>query len=145
MRGFLVLLECPSCVRFNWVYFTVFRAKVWKVLIFEWIFVAENSKKLQKLGLKGKISWVLNVFTLPNLEIFNSENMKNKECVHTWANGTGYMSAYGYKEVWCVYFVCKGSGQISPGEPVPLFLVKTIWFMPTVSSYPLQEHAFHTG
>jgi hypothetical protein len=37
-----------------------------------WVnFVAENSKKLQKLGLKGKISWALNnVFTLPNLEIF---------------------------------------------------------------------------
>jgi hypothetical protein len=27
-------------------------------------FVAENSNKLQKLGLKGKISWTLNVFTL---------------------------------------------------------------------------------
>ncbi len=27
-------------------------------------FVAENSKKLQKLGLEGKISWAFNVFTL---------------------------------------------------------------------------------
>jgi hypothetical protein len=27
-------------------------------------FVAGNSNKLQKLGLKGKISWTLNVFTL---------------------------------------------------------------------------------
>jgi hypothetical protein len=27
-------------------------------------FVAENSNKLQKLGLKGKISWTLIVFTL---------------------------------------------------------------------------------
>jgi len=26
--------------------------------------VARNSNKLQKLGLKGKISWVFNVFTL---------------------------------------------------------------------------------
>jgi hypothetical protein len=32
-------------------------------------------------------------FTLLNLEIFNSENVKNKECVHNWANGTGYTSA----------------------------------------------------
>jgi hypothetical protein len=30
-------------------------------------------------------------------------------------------------------------------EPVPLFLLKTTWFMATVSSYPLQEHAFHMG
>jgi hypothetical protein len=27
-------------------------------------FVAGNSNKLQKLGLKGKISWTLSVFTL---------------------------------------------------------------------------------
>jgi hypothetical protein len=50
--------------------------------------VAGNSNKLQKLGLEGKISWPLNVFTLPNLEIFSSQNVKNKECVHTWANDT---------------------------------------------------------
>ncbi len=49
-------------------------------------FVVRNSNKLQKLGLEGKISWALNVFTLLNLEIFNFENVKNKECVHTWAN-----------------------------------------------------------
>ncbi len=46
-------------------------------------FVAGNSNKLQKLGLEGKISRALNVFTLPNLEFFNSENVKNKERVHT--------------------------------------------------------------
>ncbi len=55
-------------------------------------FVAGNSNKLQKLGLEGKISRALNVFTLPNLEFFNSENVKNKERVHTWANNTGYTS-----------------------------------------------------
>jgi hypothetical protein len=27
-------------------------------------FVAENSNKLQKLGLEGKISWTFNMFTL---------------------------------------------------------------------------------
>jgi len=46
-------------------------------------FVAENSNKLQKLGLEGKFSWALNVFTLLNLEIFNFENVRNKKCVHT--------------------------------------------------------------
>jgi hypothetical protein len=25
---------------------------------------------------------------------FNSENVKNKNCVHTWANGIGYTSVY---------------------------------------------------
>jgi hypothetical protein len=41
-------------------------------------FVAENSNKLQKLGLEGKISEALNMFTSLNLEIFNSENVNNK-------------------------------------------------------------------
>ncbi len=27
-------------------------------------FVAENSKKVEKLGLEGKIDWAVNVFTL---------------------------------------------------------------------------------
>jgi hypothetical protein len=53
-------------------------------------FVAGNSKKLQKLGLEGKISSALNVFTLLNLDMFNSENVKNKERVHTWAHNPGY-------------------------------------------------------
>jgi hypothetical protein len=53
-------------------------------------FVAVNSNKLQILGLEGKISWVFNVFTLLNLEIFNSKNVKNRKCVHIWANKTCY-------------------------------------------------------
>jgi hypothetical protein len=53
-------------------------------------FVAGNSNKLQKLGLEGKISSAFNVFTLLNLDMFNSENVKNKECVHTWAHNPGY-------------------------------------------------------
>jgi hypothetical protein len=58
-----------------------------------WVnFVPENSKKLQKLGLEGKIRWALNVCTLPNLKKFNFENVKNEECVHTQANGTRYTS-----------------------------------------------------
>jgi hypothetical protein len=55
-------------------------------------FVGGDSNKLQKMGLEGKISWALNVFTLSNLEFFYSENVKNNECVHTWANCTGYTS-----------------------------------------------------
>jgi len=59
-------------------------------------FVVGNSNKLQNLGLEGKISWAIDDFILSNLEIFNSENVKNIECVHTWANGTGYTSVFWY-------------------------------------------------
>jgi hypothetical protein len=55
-------------------------------------FVVGNSNKLQ--GLEGKLDWTLNMFTLPNLEIFNSKNVKNKERVHTWANDTSYTNSY---------------------------------------------------
>jgi hypothetical protein len=54
--AFLVLLESPWQVRFIRVYFTMFRANVWKILNFLVDFVAENSNKLQKLGLEGKFS-----------------------------------------------------------------------------------------
>ncbi len=52
-----------------------------------WILFIGNSIKLQKLSLEGKSSWALNVFTWPNLQNFNSENVKNKECVHIWVKG----------------------------------------------------------
>jgi len=47
------------------------------------IFVLGNPNKLQKMGLKGKISWASNVFTLLDLEIFNFENVKTKKYSHT--------------------------------------------------------------
>ncbi len=88
---FLVLLESDRQITFNSVYFTIFKAKVWRIFTFFFIdFVTGNSNQLQKLGLEGKFSWALNVFTFSNLEIFNSENLKNKECVHTWTNSSGY-------------------------------------------------------
>jgi hypothetical protein len=34
---FLLFLESPLWVRFSKVYFTIFRSKMWKLLIFEWI------------------------------------------------------------------------------------------------------------
>jgi endo-alpha-1,4-polygalactosaminidase (GH114 family) len=37
----LVLLENPQWVRFNGVYFTIFIAQVWKILIFEYILLLE--------------------------------------------------------------------------------------------------------
>ncbi len=62
---FLMLLESFRRVRFNRVYFTTIRAKMWKIFIFGWILLMEIQTNLQKLGWKGKkISWALNVFTL---------------------------------------------------------------------------------
>jgi hypothetical protein len=78
-----------------------FRAKVCKILIFEWIFLLmEKSNNGPIWVLDGKISWVLNVFTLRNLEILNSETVMNKDCVHTWANGTGYSSLNEDQVLW---------------------------------------------
>ncbi len=49
-----------------------------------WVdFALENSSKLQKMGLEEKISWAFNVFTLLDLEIFNSEKVKTKKYVYT--------------------------------------------------------------
>jgi hypothetical protein len=54
-----------------------------------WVdFVDGKSNKLQTLGLEGTINWAFNVFTLPNFENFNFENVKNKKCVHILAKGT---------------------------------------------------------
>ncbi len=59
-----------------------------------WVeFVVGNSKKLQKLVLEGKIGWAFNVFTLPIFFKINFEDVKNKECVHTRANGACYTSS----------------------------------------------------
>ncbi len=80
----------PLWVGFNRVYFTIFRAKVWKIVIFEWI-CCWKFKKIAKFGFGRKKSVEPSILaTLLNLEIFNSKNVKNKECVHTWANSTCY-------------------------------------------------------
>jgi len=52
----LVLLESPRQVRFNRVYFIIFRTMVWKIMIFEWVLLVENSNKLQKIGFGMKKS-----------------------------------------------------------------------------------------
>jgi len=61
---FLAWLENSWWDRFNRFFFTIFRVKVWKRMIFWVNFVVGNSDNLQKLGPEGKISWALNVFTL---------------------------------------------------------------------------------
>jgi hypothetical protein len=50
-RGTLgVVGKLETKLRFNRVYFTIFRAKVWKILIFEWILLLEIQKKFAKIG-----------------------------------------------------------------------------------------------
>jgi hypothetical protein len=51
---FLMLLEGPHQVKFNQVYFTIFRAKVWKILIFEWILLLEVYINCKNWAWKGK-------------------------------------------------------------------------------------------
>jgi hypothetical protein len=64
-------MESSRRVRFNRVYFSIFKAKVWSILIFEWILLLEiQKKKNQKpkigFGLEGKF-WL------------------GYQSVHTWA------------------------------------------------------------
>jgi len=68
----LLALESPWQVRFNRVYFTNFRAKVWKRLIFEWIFGCWKFKQIAE-------NWV-------RKETLFEPSM----CVHTWDNSAGY-------------------------------------------------------
>jgi len=46
---FLVLLESLWQVRFNGIYFTMFKGKVWQIWIFEWIL----SLKIQQIAKIG--------------------------------------------------------------------------------------------
>jgi hypothetical protein len=91
MGEFLLLLESPQQVRFNRVYFTTFRDKVWKILIFEWILLLKTG-----FGRKNQLSpqcvhiyiymfiFIGNVFTLEPMAqatlvyITTKLNSKNK-------------------------------------------------------------------
>jgi hypothetical protein len=76
---------------------------VWKILIFEWILLLEIQKNCKKLCLELKKSVQPSMCCSHcqiYLDIFNSENVKNKECVHTWANETGYTSDNGKLLQW---------------------------------------------
>jgi hypothetical protein len=74
--AFLVLLESPWRVRFNRVYFTIFRAKLWKDIIFEWILLLDIQKNCE--------NWVWNENLVHIVKFRNLEILKIKECVHIW-------------------------------------------------------------
>jgi hypothetical protein len=97
----VVLLESPRQVRFSRVYFTIFRAKVWKILVFKCILLLEIQTNYIKLGLKGKFSWAFNVFTLPIFLIFNFENPKIiRICSHLGQQHRLHTSWYKKNITW---------------------------------------------
>ncbi len=57
-------------VRFNRVYFTIFRAKVWKMLIFECSLLQEIPTNCKNMDLERKISWALNMFYIAKFRNF---------------------------------------------------------------------------
>jgi hypothetical protein len=61
---FLPFLESPQQVRFNKFYFTISRANVWKILIFEWILLLEIQTNCKNWVWKEESVHALNVFTL---------------------------------------------------------------------------------
>ncbi len=82
---FFVLLESPQRVRFNKVYFTIFRAKVWKILILSG-FCCWKFKQITKIG-------------------FGRKNHLSSQHVHTWADSIGYTSL-SMKQGNLFCFVC---------------------------------------
>jgi hypothetical protein len=60
LRVFFISLESSEGIRFIKVYFTISRAKVWKILIFEWILLLEIQTNYK--------NWVLNFWTEKSVE-----------------------------------------------------------------------------
>jgi hypothetical protein len=92
---------------------------------FKWILLL-NSKEMQRLGLEGKNSWAFNVFTLLNLEIFLFKSMKNKKCVHTWANDKSYTNQYEKEINMCMFIIWLNS--IEPNYEENSIQFNLIWF-----------------
>jgi hypothetical protein len=74
---FLMLLESLWQVRFNRVYFTIFRAKVWKIIIFEWFLLLGIQTNCKNCVCKENSvePWMCS-------HSINFEKVKNEECVH---------------------------------------------------------------
>ncbi len=85
MGAFLVLLESLQWVRFNRVYFTIFKAKVWKILILSG-FCCWKFKQIAKIG-------------------FRRKNHLSSQRVHTWADSIGY-TTLSMKQGSLLSFVC---------------------------------------
>jgi hypothetical protein len=73
--AFLALLESPWWVRFNNFFFTIFKAKVWKILIFEWFF-CWKFKKIEKIGFGRKTQlnpWCVHIVKFINFQFWKCE------------------------------------------------------------------------
>jgi hypothetical protein len=120
LRVFLVLFEESPQLnesRFNQVYFTIFRAKVWNMLFWSGFFGLEIQNKLQKLSLEGKSVEPTICFHIVKFRNFQFWKCVNKECVHTWANNTGDTNVYELKrwtieEHICSYFATIRSKEV---------------------------------
>ncbi len=86
---FLALLKSHWWVRFNRIYLTILKVKVWKILIFEWI-LFWKFKKIAKIrfGRKNQLSpHCLHITKFLKIQFLKCEKWK---CVHTWGNNTSY-------------------------------------------------------
>ncbi len=112
-------IKTEETMYWNW---EVFSVNCWKALsesnLIEFIselrcgrcwilsgFFVGNSNKLQKNWVSGgKIGWSRpQCVHIANFrKKFNSENVKNKECVHTWATDTGDTSGYKGRNFGCI-------------------------------------------
>jgi hypothetical protein len=77
LGAFVVLLENLWRAKFNNVYFTIFKAKVWMILFVN-VFCCWKFKQIEKNG-------------------FGKKNQLSLQCVHTWANDICYIS---FKLMW---------------------------------------------
>ncbi len=85
---FFMLLESLQQVRFNKFYFKIFRAKVWKILICEWVLLLKIQTNCKK--------WV-----------WIEKSVESPQCVHTWVNGTNYTSYV--KVVTSIFLICSSN------------------------------------
>jgi hypothetical protein len=67
-----VLLENPWQVKFNRIYFTIFRAKVWKILNLDWILLLEIQTNCKKCVLKE--------YSVEPLEVCSNCQIRNFQC-----------------------------------------------------------------
>ncbi len=92
---FLVCLKSLRQVRFYRIDFTIFRAKVWKILIFEWILLLEIQANCKNWVWKEKSVKLVHIAEFWNFQFWNCAHMFfYGKCVHTWTNDIGYTSCF---------------------------------------------------
>jgi hypothetical protein len=88
---FLLILESLWWLRFNRVYFTIFKAKVWKILIFEWILLLEiqtNCKNWVRKEKSVELSMCSHCWRILKFSILKMWKIKNVFTLGTTAKVT---------------------------------------------------------